>query len=244
MIATPTYLLGRGQCRSGGLRSHVGGPLRGNCYGCKQGTHGGHIKRCACPQDIGCDPTGDCTQGDTDLDNSQKEASHAFELIGRRATHPCLDHQRSRAYDKAPGSGESKHRDVAGTDAQQAYRGHPQHQEGGAEASTQQAVGKHTGDCAAQQAESRGDGGTETSRRDKYVEPNTRQFLELAAREEAVIQAHAVTGEVDAILMLRLRDMEEYDALCHRLFQGRTNVARYWTMMVIRTAKDETAIPL
>ncbi|RMC37988.1 Lrp/AsnC family transcriptional regulator [Paracoccus alkanivorans] len=77
-----------------------------------------------------------------------------------------------------------------------------------------------------------------------HGEPNTRQFLELAAREEAVTQAHAVTGEVDAILMLRLRDMEEYDALCHRLFQGRTNVARYWTMMVIRTAKDETAIPL
>lgn len=77
-----------------------------------------------------------------------------------------------------------------------------------------------------------------------HGEPNTRQFLDLAAREEAVIQAHAVTGEIDAILMLRLRDMEEYDALCHRLFQGRTNVARYWTMMVIRTAKDETAIPL
>lgn len=74
--------------------------------------------------------------------------------------------------------------------------------------------------------------------------PNTRQFLDLAAREEAVIQAHAVTGDVDAVLMLRLRDMEEYDVLCHRLFQGRTNVARYWTMMVIRTAKDETAIPL
>ncbi|WP_157020186.1 Lrp/AsnC family transcriptional regulator [Mesorhizobium xinjiangense] len=77
-----------------------------------------------------------------------------------------------------------------------------------------------------------------------HGEPNTRQFLDLAAREEAVAQAHAVTGEVDAVLMLRLRDMEEYDALCHRLFQDRANVARYWTMMVIRTGKDETAIAL
>ncbi len=77
-----------------------------------------------------------------------------------------------------------------------------------------------------------------------HGEPNTRQFLNLAAREEAVAQAYAVTGEVDAVLILRLRDMEEYDALCNRLFQERMNVARYWTMMVIRTGKDETAIPL
>lgn len=77
-----------------------------------------------------------------------------------------------------------------------------------------------------------------------HGEPNTRQFLDLAAREEAVAQAYAVTGEVDAVLILRLRDMEEYDALCNRLFQERMNVARYWTMMVIRTGKDETAIPL
>ncbi|WP_336068278.1 Lrp/AsnC family transcriptional regulator [Nitratireductor rhodophyticola] len=77
-----------------------------------------------------------------------------------------------------------------------------------------------------------------------HGEPNTRQFLDLAAREEAVAQAYAVTGEVDAVLILRLRDMEEYDALCNRLFQERMNVARYWTMMVIRTGKDESAIPL
>ncbi|WPZ13178.1 Lrp/AsnC family transcriptional regulator [Nitratireductor rhodophyticola] len=77
-----------------------------------------------------------------------------------------------------------------------------------------------------------------------HGEPNTRQFLNLAAREEAVAQAYAVTGEVDAVLILRLRDMEEYDALCNRLFQERMNVARYWTMMVIRTGKDDTVIPL
>ncbi|MHA7882690.1 Lrp/AsnC family transcriptional regulator [Nitratireductor rhodophyticola] len=77
-----------------------------------------------------------------------------------------------------------------------------------------------------------------------HGEPNTRQFLNLAAREEAVAQAYAVTGEVDAVLILRLREMEEYDALCNRLFQEQMNVARYWTMMVIRTGKDETAIPL
>jgi hypothetical protein len=38
--------------------------------------------------------------------------------------------------------------------------------------------------------------------------------------------------------------MEEYETLCDRLFRDQTNVARFVTMVVIRTAKDETAIPL
>jgi Lrp/AsnC family leucine-responsive transcriptional regulator len=71
-----------------------------------------------------------------------------------------------------------------------------------------------------------------------------RQFLALATAEQAVSQAYAVTGETDVVLILTLRDMEEFDALCDRLFRDQTNVARFFTMMVIRTAKDETAIPL
>jgi hypothetical protein len=38
--------------------------------------------------------------------------------------------------------------------------------------------------------------------------------------------------------------MTEYEALCDRLFKEQTNVARYVTMMVIRTAKEETAIAI
>lgn len=57
-------------------------------------------------------------------------------------------------------------------------------------------------------------------------------------------QAYAVTGETDVVLMLRLRDMEEYVPLCDRLFSDENNVARYFTMVVIRTAKEETAIRL
>lgn len=71
-----------------------------------------------------------------------------------------------------------------------------------------------------------------------------RRFLDLVIAEEAVSQAYAVTGETDVVLMLCLRDMEEFDALCDRLFRDRTNVARFFTMMVIRTAKEETAIRL
>lgn len=77
-----------------------------------------------------------------------------------------------------------------------------------------------------------------------HGEQHMRRFLETAAAEEAVSQAYAVTGESDVVLMLRLRDMEEFEFLCDRLFRDETNVARFFTMMVIRTAKEETAIRL
>jgi len=77
-----------------------------------------------------------------------------------------------------------------------------------------------------------------------HGEQYMRQFLDLAIREDAVAQAYAVTGEVDVVLMLHLRDMEEFDALCDRLFRDQTNVARFVSMMVIRTAKNETAVAL
>lgn len=77
-----------------------------------------------------------------------------------------------------------------------------------------------------------------------HGEQHMRRFLDLASAEEAVSQAYAVTGAVDVVLMMRLRDMEEFDALCNRLFRDETNVTRFVTMMIIRTAKDETAIRL
>ena len=75
-----------------------------------------------------------------------------------------------------------------------------------------------------------------------HGEQHMRRFLDLVTAEEAVAQAYAVTGETDVVLVLRLHDMEEFDALCDRLFRDRTNVARFFTMVVIRTAKDETAV--
>jgi DNA-binding Lrp family transcriptional regulator len=71
-----------------------------------------------------------------------------------------------------------------------------------------------------------------------------RRFMDLAVAEEAVSQAYAVTCETDVVLMLRLADMEQFDALSERLFRDENNVARFFTMVVIRTAKEETAIRL
>ena len=77
-----------------------------------------------------------------------------------------------------------------------------------------------------------------------HGEQHMRRFLDIAITEEAVSHAYAVTGETDVVLMLRLRDMEEFDSLCERLFRDQTNVARFVTMMIIRTAKEETAMRL
>jgi Lrp/AsnC family leucine-responsive transcriptional regulator len=79
---------------------------------------------------------------------------------------------------------------------------------------------------------------------ERHSEQHTRRFLDLARAESAVVQAYSVSGEVDVILMLRVADMDEFDALCERLFRDRTNVARYYTMFVIRTAKETTAISI
>ncbi|WP_320202216.1 Lrp/AsnC family transcriptional regulator [Agrobacterium sp. rho-13.3] len=77
-----------------------------------------------------------------------------------------------------------------------------------------------------------------------HGEQHMRRFLDIAIAEEAVAQAYAVTGATDVVLMLRLRDMEEFDTLCDRLFSDQTNVVRFVTMIIIRTAKEETAIRL
>jgi Lrp/AsnC family leucine-responsive transcriptional regulator len=79
---------------------------------------------------------------------------------------------------------------------------------------------------------------------ERHSEQYMRRFLDLVAKEPAVVQAYSVSGETDAILMLRLTDMDEFDALCERLFRAGNNVARYYTMFVIRTAKEATAIPV
>ncbi len=75
-------------------------------------------------------------------------------------------------------------------------------------------------------------------------EQKMRRFLEVASAEAAVSRSYSVTGGADVILFLHLRDMSEYEDVCDRLFGKDGNIARFVTMMVIRTAKEETAIAL
>lgn len=79
---------------------------------------------------------------------------------------------------------------------------------------------------------------------ERHGEQYVRRFLDLVVREPAVTHAYSVSGAMDALLMLRLKDMEELDALTERLFREESNVARYYTTFVIRTGKETTEIPL
>ncbi|WP_054310944.1 Lrp/AsnC family transcriptional regulator [Mesorhizobium sp. 1M-11] len=79
---------------------------------------------------------------------------------------------------------------------------------------------------------------------ERHGEQHMRRFLDLAAQEPAVSQAYGVSGQTDAFLILRLVDMDEFDALCDRLLRDQANVARFYTMFVIKTAKEATSIPL
>lgn len=78
----------------------------------------------------------------------------------------------------------------------------------------------------------------------EHGEKQMRKFLDLVVKEDAVSQAYAVTGETDVFLIIRLKDMEEFDLLSERIFRDETNVSRFYTMIVMRTAKDETVIAL
>lgn len=77
-----------------------------------------------------------------------------------------------------------------------------------------------------------------------HGEKHMQAFINRMTKEIAVTGVYAVTGETDVVLMLRLQDMGEFDELCQKFAKEESNIARYVTMMVIRTAKEETAIEL
>lgn len=43
---------------------------------------------------------------------------------------------------------------------------------------------------------------------------------------------------------MRVADMDEVTALCELLFDEHSNVSRYYTMVVNKTGKETTAIPM
>ncbi|MBO0344457.1 Lrp/AsnC family transcriptional regulator [Roseibium sp. CAU 1637] len=79
---------------------------------------------------------------------------------------------------------------------------------------------------------------------ERHGETWMRRFLEPLKDEPSVVQAYSVSGSTDVVMMLRLKDIEEFDTLSDRLFRDDANVARYTTLFVIRTAKETTFVPV
>jgi len=63
-------------------------------------------------------------------------------------------------------------------------------------------------------------------------------FHEQVKIEPSISNGYTVTGDRDVVLILTLRDMEEYQAVCERLFNHDKNVIRFKTTFVIKTFKE------
>jgi Lrp/AsnC family leucine-responsive transcriptional regulator len=70
------------------------------------------------------------------------------------------------------------------------------------------------------------------------------EFRELMLRTPEVMQCYDVTGEADFIVVITVRDMQEYEVISRRLFMENPNVRRYKSSLVVRRVKSGTMIPL
>lgn len=64
-------------------------------------------------------------------------------------------------------------------------------------------------------------------------------FKQSVREAEEVQMCYAVTGDHDFLLTIHVRDMEEYDALTHRLFHRNDSILKFQTMVVMETVKAD-----
>jgi len=62
-------------------------------------------------------------------------------------------------------------------------------------------------------------------------------FHKRLKQEQAVFRAYSITGESDTLLIMHLRDMDEYRQVCERLFNHDRNVIRFRTSFVMNEIK-------
>jgi len=63
-------------------------------------------------------------------------------------------------------------------------------------------------------------------------------FRERVKNEVAITKAYGITGDSDVVLLLNLVDMEEYQAVCERVFNHDKNVLRFRTRFVMKMIKE------
>ncbi|MBV8249404.1 MAG: Lrp/AsnC family transcriptional regulator [Comamonas sp.] len=64
------------------------------------------------------------------------------------------------------------------------------------------------------------------------------------AKEAAVQQCFYVTGETDYVLVVTASDMEDYQAITRRLFEGDDNIRRYSTSIALERVKTGLQLPV
>mgnify|MGYP001627786702 CR=1 FL=1 len=69
-------------------------------------------------------------------------------------------------------------------------------------------------------------------------------FRKRAKAEPQVQQCYYVTGEADFILVCTARDMQDFEALTHRLFFENSNVRRFRTSITMDRSKVGLTLPI
>ena len=69
-------------------------------------------------------------------------------------------------------------------------------------------------------------------------------FSKLIKKEPQVQQCYYITGEADFCLICICRDMNDFEALTHRLFFDNSNVRRFRTSVVMGRKKIGLEVPL
>lgn len=69
-------------------------------------------------------------------------------------------------------------------------------------------------------------------------------FKRAIRAEPAVTQCWFVTGDPDFVLVVRVPDMDAYEALTQDLFYANPNVAKYRTLVALKEVKFETRVPI
>ncbi|HET9992910.1 MAG TPA: Lrp/AsnC family transcriptional regulator, partial [Kofleriaceae bacterium] len=72
---------------------------------------------------------------------------------------------------------------------------------------------------------------------------NTR-FKQAMARQDQVQQCYAVTGEVDYMLVVLARDMQDFDAFTQRALYSDPNVKSFTTFVCLDRVKVSTSVPI
>lgn len=72
----------------------------------------------------------------------------------------------------------------------------------------------------------------------------SRGFRARIAEETAVQQCFYVTGETDYVLIVTASDMDDYQALCKRLFEGDENIRRFSTSIALERVKAGLQLPV
>jgi DNA-binding Lrp family transcriptional regulator len=69
-------------------------------------------------------------------------------------------------------------------------------------------------------------------------------FKKLMLKHPNVQQCYYVTGEIDFIVVVAMRDLAEYEAFTREAFMNNRNVVSFTTYVVLDTVKSENALPL